>query len=145
MRGSSRRELEQNGAVGVTESQSGEAGRRTQEQLEPRTATKARERGEEELEKSVGAKAAAVAATEAMVHGEHGDPHAEGQAMGCEKYKLDQLDPQAKNETRRQEGDELELLTAAGVGENGGRGGLLPFAGLECYTLQRQRHRRLAV
>ena len=35
---------------------------------------------------------------------------------------------QAKNETRRQEGDELELLTAAGVGENRKREPVQPIA-----------------
>ena len=86
MRGSSRRELEQNGAVGDTESQSGKAKESGEEQLESRTATEARERGEEGLELSVGAKAAAVAATEAMV---------------CGGHKLDQLDPKAQSGIRR--------------------------------------------
>ena len=44
--GSSRRELEQTRAVCVTKAQAGKAGRRTREQLEPRTATKVRECGE---------------------------------------------------------------------------------------------------
>ena len=45
----SRRGLKQDGDVGDTKAQPGKAGRRTREQLEQRTATKARERGEEEL------------------------------------------------------------------------------------------------
>ena len=86
MWGSSRRELEQNGAVGDTESQSGKAKESGKEQLELCTATKARERGQEGMELSVGNKATAVAATEAMV---------------CGGHKLDQLDPKAQSGIRR--------------------------------------------
>ena len=59
---------------------------RCEEQLEPRTATKARERGQEGMELSVGNKATAVAATEAMV---------------CGGHKPDQLDPKAQSGIRR--------------------------------------------
>ena len=57
--------------MGDTESKSSNTKERREEQLEPHTASGAREHGEEELEPIVGAKAAAVAATEAMVRGGH--------------------------------------------------------------------------
>ena len=43
------------------------------------------------------------------------------EASVCGGHEMDQLDPHAKNGTKGQEGDELELLTAAEVGENGRR------------------------
>ena len=57
LRGGSRRELEQYGAVGGTESLSSKAGKRTKEQLEQRIVTRARKRGEEQPEPRTATKA----------------------------------------------------------------------------------------
>ena len=62
------------------------------------------------------------AATEAMERGDYMsgqlDPLANDEARGPKGHKLVQGNPQAKNETRKQEGDKLQLLTAAGVVDN---------------------------